>query len=86
MISTKERTALKKIFRSSYVTNVVAVLEEKNVKDTSNKTHSAEMIRQIFNGHREHLEIETAILEAAAIEKKRQKDLARKKKQILKSA
>ena len=86
MISTKERTALKKIFGSSYVTNVVAILEEKGIKDTSNKTHSAEFIRQVFNGHREHEAIELAILEAAAIEKRRKKDLARKKKQILKSA
>lgn len=86
MISNKEKTALKKIFGSSYVNNVIAVLEDKKVKDTSGKTHSPEMIRQVFNGHREHIEIEEAILEAAIIEKKRQKTLKRIKSRILKSA
>lgn len=86
MISTQEKTALKKILGEHYTSNVIEVLEKHNVKDTSGKTHSAEFIRQVFNGHREHEAIELAILEAAAIEKKRKKELARKKKQILKSA
>jgi hypothetical protein len=86
MISTKENTALKKIFGNHYTSNVIEVLVKNNVKDTSGKTHSAEFIRQVFKGYREHEAIELAILEAAAIEKKRKKELARKKKQILKSA
>ena len=86
MISTQEKTALKKILGNHYTDNVIAVLEEKEVLDTSGKTHSAQMIREVFNGNREHIQIEEAILEAASIEKRRQKALARKKKQILKSA
>jgi hypothetical protein len=85
MISKREQKALKNLFGNHYTSNVIAVLELKGVKDTSNKTHSSEMIRQVFNGKREHEEIEEAIIEAALIEKKKLKDLKRKKEKLLKS-
>lgn len=85
MISSKEKNALKKILGEHYTSNVIELLEKKGIKDAFSKTHSSEMIRQVFNGYRENIEIEEAILEAASIEKKRQKELARKKKQLLKS-
>jgi DNA-binding ferritin-like protein len=86
MISIKEKTALKKIFGKSYVSNVQEILANNKVKNNAGESHSAEMIRQVFNGHREHIEIEEAIIEAADLEKKRQKQLKRIKSRILKSA
>ena len=84
-ISTQEKTALKKLLGDHYTSNVIEVLEKHNVKDTSGKTHSAEFIRQVFNGYREYLPVENAIVEAAQIEQKAQKVRNRKKKQLLKT-
>ena len=86
MINSHEKKGLKAILGNHYTNLVIEVLEAKGIKDTKGNIHSTQMIREVFNGNREHLEIEEAILEAAAIEKKRQKTLARKKKQLLKSA
>ena len=86
MISTHEKKGLKAILGNHYTNLVIEVLEAKGIKDTKGNTHSAQMIREVFNGNREHLEIEEAIIEASIIEQKKQKALARKKKNLLKSA
>jgi hypothetical protein len=87
MITKQERTAFKKTLGNNYTGSVIAVLEINNVLDTENKTHSASMIRQVFNGLRNHEEIEMAIIKAVEIEQKKKIALLKKKKKlILKSA
>jgi phage host-nuclease inhibitor protein Gam len=85
MITIKERKAIKNILGNHYTNHVIATLKAKKIVSASGKTHSSEFIRQVFNGYREHLEIEGAILEATAIEKKYARDLKRKKDKLLKS-
>jgi len=86
MITSQEKAAFKKILGNHYTLNVIAVLEAKGIKDTSGKTHSPQFIRQVFNGYREYLPVENAIVEAAQIEQKAQKLRNRKKINLLKSA
>jgi hypothetical protein len=85
MIAKKEREAFKKIFGNHYTDDVKAVLIKNEVKDTSNKTHSSTMIRQVFNGLRNHEEIELAIYKAAENKIISKKAIARKRNKILKS-
>lgn len=86
MIHSKEKSAFKKILGAHYTAKVIAVLEEKNIKNALGETHSADQIRNVFNGLEEHQILEEAILETVAIERKRIKEYNRKKKQLLKSA
>ena len=85
MITKKERNALKKILGNHYTTKVVAVLFAFGIIDKSGETHSPDFIRQVFNGIREHKQIEEAIIEAALIEKEKTNALKRKKAKLLKS-
>jgi hypothetical protein len=86
MISKIERKVFKNILGSHYTDNVTEVLIANKIKDTAGKTHSPQMVRQVFNGTRNHKEIELAIIDAVKIEKKKAAILKRKKSKLLKSA
>lgn len=64
MISEDNKIAYKKILGGAYSNKVKEQLELKGVKDSSGKTHSNIMIRQVMNGECAHALIEDAILDA----------------------
>lgn len=86
MIGKREKNAFKKILGKPYTPYIVSVLQERGVKDASGKDYSLDYIRMVFNGKRDCVEIEEAIIEAVAREKKYQEDLKQKKQELLKTA
>ena len=85
MITTNERNELKQVLGAHYTSEVLNQLKADGVLNSSNKPHSAQMVRVVFNGARHHEEIEAAIYKVYAAKKKELRKLKRKRQSILKS-
>lgn len=86
MISKSERKRLKKILGNRYTNAVLKQLNAQGVVNENGKPYSANMIRVVFNGYRNHAIIEEAIYQAAELAKQQAKKEQAKRKRILKSA
>ncbi|MFV9552052.1 hypothetical protein [Algibacter sp. PT7-4] len=86
MISKEENSRLKEVLGNHYTSLVLAELKKRGVVNKNNKPHTANQVRVVFNGGREHEKIEEAIYSAAetVIATKLLKKAKREK--ILKSA
>ena len=85
MITKTQKEQMKAVFGAHYASLVQVELVASGVLSTSGKTHTKHMIRQVFNGEREHLPIEEAIFKAFAKKKKELKRIKKKRESILKS-
>lgn len=83
MVSKKEKLKYKVVLGHRYVAQIKEVLVEKNVTDASGKFYSGGMIRQVFNGFSENLEIELAIMEAVQRKLKIEKELQKRKDKLI---
>ena len=86
MISKTEKKRLKKILGSHYTTLVQEELQNKGVVNQNNNPHSANQIIGVFNGIREHEQIEEAIYAAAETAIAKNLLIKSKREKILKSA
>ena len=85
MITPEQKKAFTEVLGNYYTSKVKPVLIKNDVKDNKGETHSSSMIINVMNGL-EFQPIELAIIEAVAIEKKKQAAIKRRKDKLLKSA
>lgn len=83
MITSSQRKKLKKLLSTDYVSEVLEVLKKKGVTSKNNTEYSESTIRMIFNGHRENVDIEDAILEVYDTRKKEQQEREKRKSDLL---
>jgi len=86
MISKREKNRLKKILGNHYTQAVLEELDKKQILNQNLQPHSKNFIRMVFNGLKEHQEIEQAIYAAAQTIIIKTKEEKAKRNQILKSA
>ncbi|MGB5942082.1 MAG: hypothetical protein WBG71_04320 [Leeuwenhoekiella sp.] len=63
MITTTEKENLKKTLGANYTAKILAVLKERNIKNSQGKDYSAGSVRNILNGQQENVQVENVIYE-----------------------
>lgn len=61
MITTKMKTQLKEFLKNDYTTDVLEILNKKNVLTNAGNPYSSSMIKNVFNGFAENTAIEKAL-------------------------
>ena len=83
MISTQEKDRLKVHLKNDYVGDVLKTLAAKKILSRNNEPYSEVMIRAVFNGYTNNMEIEAAILKVFNQRKKAENKLQKLKATIL---
>ncbi len=65
MITEQEYQSLKQVLGGRYTRDVLAILSRKNITNQNGEPHNPKYIRMVFQGIRENLDIEQALLELA---------------------
>jgi len=84
MITPEEQIQLKNIIGAHYAEDVSDILNDKGVRNRNGHPYALQHIRTVFVGLRENKDIETAILQLAAIKKKEARESEKFKSEILK--
>ncbi len=71
MITTQQRTALKKLLRGDYIADVKDKLTQRKIVSRKQTPYSDKMISHVFNGRYENTSIEEAIFEVYLDRKKK---------------
>lgn len=82
MITITQRNKMKKAFKKGYVFGVQEILEAKKITNKSGNSHSLSYICQVFNGHKNDINIENALIELYSRKKEELAKIRAERKKI----
>lgn len=84
MINKTLRIKLSKHLKTSFLKDVIAILNEKNVRNKNGESFSRAYVSYVYNGKNENIDIELAIIEVYNKRKEQYKNIVEAKKKLLK--
>jgi len=83
MITKSQKEKLQVYLKNDWVPEVIAELKKRNITTSKGKVYSESMIRMVFTGKIEHIDIERVIFDVFKRRKQIFEDFEREKEQLL---
>ena len=83
MITKSQKEKLQVYLKNDWVPEVITELEKRNITTSKGKVYSESMIRMVFTGKIEHMDIERVICDVFKRRKQIFEDFEREKEQLL---